>query len=128
MIESWGATPVLLVQPSILQSPYLANHNVILYYKTFGRDWGVSHEQYFRLYKEFRQIVRDIARETGALLVDLDKGISPDRDNFSDLVHLNTKGSKTAANLITNVLKKKIQECLERTGRVKCFGPTRNNR
>ena len=121
IISSWGVTPVLLVQPSFLDNPHVSqNPWANEFFLKIKKKWGLSAEQYVNLYKKMRQAVREVGKETGALVIDLAREIPPTPEFYGDIMHLNNGGSELAANIIGDFLEKKIRKCLKKTGRVQC--------
>jgi len=111
MAKSWGATPILLIQPNLFKNlsasdaPFQQE-----FIDKIKNRWGLSFDQYQRIYKEFLQVVRDVAEDSNVQIVDLDQEIPPSPTYFADEVHINTTGSKMAAELITNVIVKEIRK------------------
>ena len=55
-------------------------------------------------YERYNQIIREVARETGALLIDGENGIPGDSVHFADTVHFTDAGSKAMAHRISSAL------------------------
>ncbi len=111
MAKSWGATPILLIQPNLHKNlPESDNLFQQEFYDRIKNRWGLTSEQYQRIYKKFLQVVRDVANDSNVQIVDLDQEIPSSPKYFSDIIHLNTKGSKMVAELITSVIEKEIRK------------------
>ncbi len=67
---------------------------------------GVSYEEYRALYQAMNEKVRTVASENNVLLIDLAKHIPQTSEYIYDPVHLNTKGSIKAAQIISEHLQK----------------------
>ena len=105
MAKSWGATPILLIQPNLHKNlpesdaPFQQE-----FYDKIKNRWGLTSEQYQRIYKKFLQVVRDVANDSNVQIVDLDQEIPSSPKYFADILHINTTGSKMVAELITKVI------------------------
>ena len=64
------------------------------------RDFAVEHAEFHRLYHRMNQIVRDVGRENGVLVIDLAARIPQDPKYVYDTFHLNDSGSLMAAEII----------------------------
>jgi hypothetical protein len=117
MAKNWGATPILLIQPNLINNL----PSVDVGYSKRITSWGLSIEKYKTIYQKFLQVVRNIAKESNILMVDLDQGVPSSPKYFADVVHINTTGSKMVAQLITNVLEKEIGKCLDKVKKVRCI-------
>ena len=111
MAKSWGATPILLIQPNLHKNlPASDAPFQQKFYDDIKNRWGLSFEQYQRIYKKFLQVVRDVAKDSNVQIVDLDQKIPSSPKYFSDILHINTTGSKMVAKLITNVIENEIRK------------------
>jgi lysophospholipase L1-like esterase len=94
--KSIGAKPVLMTQVNmIVKNPDFS----------VKKDDKQFNEAYRKLYRDFQNITRQIAKENNVLLIDLSKEIVGDREYLYDSVHLNNEGSK----LVANIIAEKIQ-------------------
>jgi hypothetical protein len=122
MAKSWGATPILLIQPNLFKN---LSSSDAPFQKEFVEDlkknWDLSFEQYQIIYKKFLQVVRVIAKDSNIPIVDLDQEIPSSPKYFTDIIHINTIGSKMVAQLIANVIEKEISKCLDKVKQVRCF-------
>ena len=55
-------------------------------------------------YEHYNQIAREVARETGAFLIEGENDIPGDSLHFTDTVHFNDAGSKAMAERISRAL------------------------
>jgi len=91
--RAWGIEPILMTQFNRLQSDdvFVMNHS------------GMSPDEYGKFvgrYKEFNEIVRNVAREEKVKLIDLDREVPRSSQYMVDSVHLNNEGSMFVANVI----------------------------
>jgi len=66
----------------------------------FEADWGVDYAGYKGLFDQFNDIIRQVARDTGVLLIDLDAQVPKEKTYMFDIVHLNTEGSKLVSTIV----------------------------
>ena len=106
--------PVLMTQ----FNRYKANPDpkVLAAMKGFESDSGISVSQFIDLYAKFNDAIREVGKANGVLVIDLAALIPQDQKYIYDVVHLNTRGSQLAAQLISERLEKQVPG----------FGPEKN--
>ena len=80
--------------------------------KTYGAlqtDYGIELDEYFEMFDEFNQVIRDVAAQESTILVDLATRITPSKEVFYDIIHFNEVGCVNAAKEISSVLKEAVQ-------------------
>jgi hypothetical protein len=70
----------------------------------FASDSGIPVSQFIALYARFNQAIREVGQANQVLVIDLASLIPSDKKYIYDVVHLNTRGSKLAAKLISERL------------------------
>ena len=60
--------------------------------------------EFIDLYARFNQAIREVGQANGVLVIDLAALIPQDQQYMYDVVHLNTRGSRLAARLISERL------------------------
>ena len=60
--------------------------------------------EFIELYARFNQAIREVGKANGVLVIDLAALIPQDKQYMYDVVHLNTRGSQLAAQLISERL------------------------
>jgi lysophospholipase L1-like esterase len=95
-------TPVLMTQ----FNRYKINPDpkVLKAMQGFQSDSGISVTEFMELYARFNQAIREVGQEHGVLVIDLAALIPQDKQYMYDVVHLNTRGSQLAAQLISERL------------------------
>jgi lysophospholipase L1-like esterase len=95
-------TPVLMTQ----FNRYKINPDpkVLKAMEGFQSDAGISVSKFIELYARFNQAIREVGQEHGVLVIDLAALIPQDKQYLYDVVHLNTRGSQLAAQLISERL------------------------
>jgi hypothetical protein len=95
-------TPVLMTQ----FNRYQANPDpkVLKAMQGFESDSGIPVRQFIELYAKFNQAIREVGNTNRVLVIDLAALIPSDKKYIYDVVHLNTRGSKLAAKLISERL------------------------
>jgi len=94
--RSWDIEPVLMTQMHMFEKNNDQKNN----------DQMLMHQN------RYNEIIRNVAGQNNVFLIDLDKELSGKSDLMYDLVHLNNKGSKEAANIIVRNLIKNYSEIL----------------
>jgi len=96
-------TPVLMTQ----FNRYKPNPDpkVLKAMEGFQSDSGVSVSEFLDLYARFNEAIREVGKSNGVLVIDLAALIPQDKKYMYDVVHLNTQGSKLAAQLISEQLR-----------------------
>jgi lysophospholipase L1-like esterase len=95
-------TPVLMTQ----FNRYKPNPDpkVLKAMQGFASDSGIPVSAFMDLYAKFNQAIREVGKENGVLVIDLANLIPQDKQYMYDVVHLNTRGSRLAAQLISEGL------------------------
>jgi hypothetical protein len=95
-------TPVLMTQ----FSRYRPNPDpkILKAMQGFQADSGISVTEFIDLYARFNQAIREVGKTEGVQVIDLAALIPQDRQYLYDVVHLNTRGSRLAARLISERL------------------------
>lgn len=70
---------------------------------------GIPHENFFEYYHAFNEVIRNVAEREGIMLIDLANEIPSTNEYLYDAVHLNTRGSILAAEVISNAIYYKLQ-------------------
>jgi lysophospholipase L1-like esterase len=77
------------------------------------REAGLDYVEFKGLFDAFNDAIRQKALENQVRLIDLAKGIPPEREYFYDVVHHNPKGSVKAAEIISEQLQPLVQQIVE---------------
>ncbi len=85
-----GATPILLTQPTLVSTSNNDEDKSHIRYE-YQR---MSHEQLVKAFKDCNDVVRLVAREKGAPLLDLDRLLTGQSGMFEDHVHTTARGSE----------------------------------
>jgi hypothetical protein len=95
-------TPVLMTQ----FNRYRPNPDpkVLKAMQGFQADSGIPVSEFIELYARFNQAIREVGQANGVLVIDLAALIPQDQHYMYDVVHLNTRGSRLAARLISERL------------------------
>jgi lysophospholipase L1-like esterase len=95
-------TPVLMTQ----FNRYKINPDpkVLKAMQGFESDSGIPVREFMELYARFNQAIREVGQQNGVLVIDLAALIPQDKRYLYDVVHLNTEGSRLAAQLISERL------------------------
>lgn len=96
-------TPVLMTQ----FNRYKPNPDpkILAAMQGFESDSGISVGEYMALYAKFNEAIREVGKQNGVQVIDLANLIPQDKKYIYDVVHLNTKGSQLAAQVISDQLK-----------------------
>ena len=99
-------TPVLMTQ----FNRYKANPDpkVLKAMQGFESDSKIPVGEFIELYARFNDAIREVGKENGVLVIDLAALIPQDKQYIYDVVHLNTRGSQLAAQLISERLEKQV--------------------
>ncbi|MGB1250123.1 MAG: SGNH/GDSL hydrolase family protein [Candidatus Promineifilaceae bacterium] len=98
--QAQGIEPILMTQPNrITQVPDPLFEQII--HHTFR----LSYDDYFALYTQFNETIRDVSAENDLRLIDLAAEIPQNDQYIYDWVHLNTAGSELAAEIIADALR-----------------------
>ena len=98
--KAWGIEPVLMTQFNRLK---VEDEFIRKVYEKYNKQ-GLSYVEFVTAYSEFNQIIRDVSREEGVFLIDLDKEVEPSLKFIYDAVHLNSEGSKRVSEIISTAL------------------------
>jgi lysophospholipase L1-like esterase len=95
-------TPVLMTQ----FNRYTRNPDpkVLKAMQGFASDSGIPVSRFIALYARFNQAIREVGQANQVLVIDLASLIPSDKKYIYDVVHLNNRGSKLAAKLISQRL------------------------
>lgn len=77
------------------------------------REAGLNYAEFKALFDSFNDAIRKKASENHIMLIDLAKGIPPEREYFYDVVHHNPKGSVKAAEIISEHLQPLVKQIIE---------------
>ena len=69
--KAWGIEPVLMTQFNRLK---VEDEFIRKVYEKYNKQ-GLSYVEFVTAYSEFNQIIRDVSREEGVFLIDLDKEV-----------------------------------------------------
>ena len=102
LCRAWRITPVLMTQ----FSRYRPNPDpkILKAMQGFQADSGISVSEFIDLYARFNQAIREVGQANGVEVIDLAALIPQDQQYMYDVVHLNTRGSRLAARLISEGL------------------------
>ncbi len=102
-----GALPVLMTQASLVSpsTPEEAREEIAYDYP------GLHHEALARAFGECNDVVRDVARETGAALIDPAGSLSGRPELFADHVHTTGEGSAALAEAAAGPLATLLADC-----------------
>jgi GDSL-like Lipase/Acylhydrolase family len=95
-------TPVLMTQFNRYKAD--PDPTVLKAMQGFESDSGIPVGRFIELYGKFNQAVREVGKQNGVLVIDLAALIPQDKHYMYDVVHLNTRGSQLAAQLISERL------------------------
>jgi hypothetical protein len=100
--RAWHITPVLMTQFN--RYKLHPDPKVLKAMQGFQADSGVPVSEFISLYARFNQTIRDVGQQNGVLVIDLARLIPQDKKYLYDVVHLNTRGSQLAAQVISQRL------------------------
>ena len=95
-------TPVLMTQFNRYKAD--PDPKVLKAMQGFESDSGIPVSEFIELYARFNQAIREVGKQNGVLVIDLAALIPQDKHYMYDVVHLNTRGSQLAAQLISERL------------------------
>ncbi len=98
-VKAVGATPVLMTQANRIDET--------IDFSSGNKDEKFN-QTYRQIYSDFQEITRQVAKENGVLLIDLEKEIPQREEYLYDLVHFTNEGSKLAAKIISEKLQKYV--------------------
>jgi lysophospholipase L1-like esterase len=104
--EAWNIRPVLMTQALAMRDVRLPERDdggAYLAPQNLARA-GFTADSFRSTHELFNAITRDVARETGALLVDLERAYAWGPDELYDGLHLSDNGSALVARLIADAL------------------------
>lgn len=107
--KAWGAEPILMTQFNRVVE---GDDFVRAMYK--ARPQPLSYEEFVRLYRMGNDVVRQVAREEGVFLIDLDAKVERSAEFLHDSVHLSTKGSLLVADLVSDALAQRYPQAFQR--------------
>jgi hypothetical protein len=97
-----GIVPVLMTQFNRYKAD--PDDKVAKAMRGFAADTGIPYPEYKAMYDAFNETIRQVGGERGAPVIDLARLIPQDKAYMYDVVHLNTKGSRLAAQIISQHL------------------------
>lgn len=103
-----GSHPVLMTQQNRLKDT--PDPKIRDSFSKLSIQSEMTYQELKVVYDGINQTIRDVARETGAELVDLDRVIPKEREYIYDIMHFNERGSELAAQEITRVLEPVIRK------------------
>jgi lysophospholipase L1-like esterase len=95
-------TPVLMTQFNRLRAD--PDSKVLKAMRGFQSDSRIPVNEFIDLYAKFNETIREVGKENGVLVIDLANLIPQDPEYIYDLVHLNTRGSRLAAQEVSERL------------------------
>jgi hypothetical protein len=95
-------TPVLMTQFNRYKPD--PDPKVIKAMQGFESDSKIPMGVFMELYAQFNDAIREVGKQNGVLVIDLAALIPQDKQYMYDVVHLNTRGSQLAAQLISDRL------------------------
>lgn len=101
LCRAMSASPVLITQPMMWGAP-AGESERLLWVTVGGRRY--PHEQLWRLMEHYNDVVRAVAAETGATLVDLARLLPKDPDYFYDDDHFTIAGARAVADIVRDAL------------------------
>jgi hypothetical protein len=120
-----GIHPVLMTQAN--RFTMIPDEVVAKAMNKFRIDFGITYADYFAMYTQMNEVIRNVAKDQDVTLIDLDKLIPKSSDYIYDTVHFNNAGSLLAANLITEYLSKLPQLSAPPAGNFDPVHPEHNN-
>ena len=95
------AVATFSIQPRLEQPPeqQMRASGSALFYMPF-----VTPKTIIEVYRRYNQIIREVARDTGALLIEGEHDIPGDAAHFTDSVHFTDAGSKAMAERVSRAL------------------------
>jgi hypothetical protein len=99
-------TPVLMTQFNRYKAD--PDPKVLKAMQGFESDAGIPVSVFIDLYARFNQAIREVGEQNGVLVIDLAALIPQDKQYMYDVVHLNTRGSRLAAQLISERLQSQV--------------------
>jgi lysophospholipase L1-like esterase len=101
VVRGVGAKPILMTQANRIESD--PNFST-------GRGDAEFNRAYRKLYLEFHDVTRQVAKEENIMLIDLAKMVPPKEELIYDSVHLSNEGSKIVAGIVAKNLEKTVKE------------------
>lgn len=98
--RNWGIEPVLMTQFSRIR---IDDFETRAEFEKFPQ--SLTYAEYVSLYDRANEIIRQVAYKQKVLLIDLDKLVPSSSEFMYDSLHLNTKGSKLVAQLISEKMR-----------------------
>lgn len=82
----------------------------LLYDACGGYELSVEYEEFWKLYEEMNDVIRQTAERHNILCIDLEASIEKTPENFYDMVHYTDDGSVRAADVIAKELQNILEE------------------
>jgi len=95
-------TPVLMTQFNRIKSD--PDDRIRQSMKGFESGSQISYQEFKEIYDQFNEATVQVGRRNGVLVIDLARLIPPEAKYLYDVVHLNTVGSRLAAQIISEQL------------------------
>lgn len=95
-------TPVLMTQFNRYQAD--PDPKIKEAMRGFEKDSKITPQQFKEIYDKFNQAIVEVGRHNGVLVIDLARLVPQEATYMYDVVHLNTAGSKLAAQIISDKL------------------------
>jgi hypothetical protein len=95
-------TPVLMTQFNRYKTK--PDPKVLAAMRGFESDSGISVNEFIDIYTKFNEAIREVGQQEGVQVIDLANSIPQDSQYIYDVVHLNSKGSQLAAQIISDQL------------------------
>lgn len=104
LLKAWGIQPVLMTQFNriVKSDEFIRTH--------YGVPDNMPFDRFADYYAEFNQVIRRVASEQGAYLIDLDALVPKSNKYIYDAVHLNDIGSEFVARQVADALRDKFLE------------------
>ena len=104
-----GITPVLMTQASRMNEQ--PDDLIAQLYEACGGYWvGIDYNEFYAMWLDMNQVIRDVAEENDIVCIDLANEIGSTEGNFYDMVHYTDEGSEKAADVIYKELYNIIKE------------------
>ena len=105
--RAYEIEPVLMTQAHRGTAP---TSDILQLWKVATAGMNYDFEKFVQHYVRFNNVIRQVATEQQALLIDLEKQVPPKPEFMYDLVHFNNRGSRLVAQIITDQLEPQLKE------------------
>jgi lysophospholipase L1-like esterase len=103
LCRAHGIQPVLMTQFNRMTEDEFDTNPIYLPYKKRLEESLTSVGAFCESYRKMNEIVREVAKEAGVVLIDLDEEIPKSADLMYDMVHLRAAGSRRVAEVVSEV-------------------------